>query len=105
MINTIITKVVGVTFEGRQVPLSKITQNDKLFLQPEPDNKYDANAIQVIMNKTTLGCITLGYITRVLSKQLSHKIKASHPIEKFVLYGGGDKNFGLKILFYIDNET
>jgi hypothetical protein len=44
----IITRVGGVTFEGRQTILRKIRVGDILELVQEPDNPYDPNAIKVV---------------------------------------------------------
>jgi len=41
------TRVSGVTFEGRQALIARISTNDPCRLQPEPENPYDPNAIAV----------------------------------------------------------
>ncbi|MDZ4655540.1 MAG: single-stranded-DNA-specific exonuclease RecJ [Coriobacteriia bacterium] len=38
------TKLVGVTFEGRQDVVSRLTPGSPLRLERQPDNEYDANA-------------------------------------------------------------
>lgn len=40
-------KVAGVTFDGRQALIARISPNDPCRLQPEPENPYDSNAIAV----------------------------------------------------------
>ena len=40
-------KVAGVTYEGRQSLIAKLSTNDPCRLVPEPTNPYDENAIAV----------------------------------------------------------
>lgn len=41
------TKVSGVTFEGRQALIARISPNDPCRIVPEPENPYDSNALAV----------------------------------------------------------
>ena len=43
----LLSKVAGVTFEGRQDIIDQMTLTDLIQLRPEPQNKYDPNAIAV----------------------------------------------------------
>jgi len=45
------TNVVGVTFEGRQREVEKLSTGQRLHLLREPDNPHDTNAIAVLANK------------------------------------------------------
>ncbi len=57
------SKVVGVTYEGRQNVISEINEiTDKLLLMREPDNKYDKNAIGVWVKKYDGTMHNLGYV-------------------------------------------
>ena len=100
--NTITTKVVGVSFEGRQTHISKLTPETKLYLVPEPDNIYDSNAIQVIdENNNRLGYIPKNQALK-LKKKFGENIKEKYDISHFDRYGGGyRKNYGLEITFKI----
>ena len=96
MLNTITMKVVGVSFEGRQTPISELTINNALYLKPEPDNRYDSNAIQVFDENDN----RLGYIPKQFAKLLKNKITDRHKVSEFKRYGGGNrKNYGIEIKF------
>ena len=41
------TKVVGVTFDGRQAVVAKLTMGEEVVLRGELTNPYDRNAIRV----------------------------------------------------------
>ena len=56
----ITTKVVGVTFENRQELIAKLQMGDRVWLQREPFNRYDKNAIKVTRNDGE----KIGYISR-----------------------------------------
>lgn len=45
--NRIMCKVAGVTFEGRQEIIGMMHGNEIVMLIPEPENKFDPNAIAV----------------------------------------------------------
>jgi hypothetical protein len=63
----ITTKVVGVTFEDRQEVIAKLHTGDLVWLDPEPDNIHDPNAVLVTRNNGE----TVGYINRHLAKNLT----------------------------------
>lgn len=88
------SKVVGVTFDGRQNHLANLRPNEKLYLLPEPDNKYDKNAIGVVNEDG----ISLGYINRGLAYSLKGKIVNKQEIQEYQLIGGDGYNYGLMIL-------
>ena len=44
---TLYSKVAGVTFEGRQSVIAEMIGNEQVMLKPEPENKFDPNAIAV----------------------------------------------------------
>jgi len=76
----IVTKIAGVSFEGRQQKILKLKQKDKLELKREPENKYDKNAVAVInpSNKDHLG-----YIERKLAPFISKRLESG---EKFMVF-------------------
>jgi len=65
------TRVVGVTFEGRQSVIVRLTYGNKLYLVREPDNPHDSNAIKVVWEKTGE---QVGYINKNLAKDIAHII-------------------------------
>ncbi|MGR4064937.1 MAG: helicase-related protein [Vulcanimicrobiaceae bacterium] len=60
------TKVVGVTFEGRQDTIAGLRDGSELELAREPANPYDPNAIAV-----RFGNLQLGYIKKEIAKHLA----------------------------------
>lgn len=54
------TKVVGSTFCGGQELLHLIEPGQDIQLIPEPDNKYDPNAVQVFISEND----RLGYVPK-----------------------------------------
>jgi hypothetical protein len=64
------TKVNGVTFEGRQAILSELVGNEPCRLRPEPENKYDTNAIAVDIVLRDEIC-HVGYIPKEVAKLIN----------------------------------
>ena len=57
----ITTKVVGVSFEGRQEVVAKLQMGDRIWLEREPFNPYDVNAIRVTRNNgEQIGYLKIG---------------------------------------------
>lgn len=63
----ITTKLVGVTFEDRQEVIAKLHTGDLVWLDPEPDNPHDSNAVLVTRNNGE----SIGYLNRHLAKNLA----------------------------------
>ena len=66
------TKVVGVSFEGRQEVLACLKMGDRIWLEMEPNNRYDHNAIKVSRSNGE----QIGYLSRYLAASLSPYFKA-----------------------------
>ena len=66
------TKVVGVTFEGRQEVVARMQIGDKIWLEMEPDNPYDKNAIKVCRENGE----QIGYLSRHLVADIVHYFRA-----------------------------
>lgn len=100
LIYTFHTKVVGSTFCGGQELLKMIEPGQKVQLVPEPDNKYDKNAIQIyISDNDRLGYIpkeTAPIIHEEWSKQRILKVEVAE------ITGKGKANLGanLKVEVY-----
>lgn len=62
----ITTKVAGVTFEGRQAIVEKLTGDEPCRIVPEPTNNYDKNALAVQVALPD-GIAHIGYIPRDLA--------------------------------------
>lgn len=98
------SKVVGSTFCGGQdIIKNELSEKDELKLIPEPDNKFDKNAIMVFWKDKRIG---------YLPKETSEKIQDD--LEKYTLQAfvseitGKDKNnAGCNIIIYVmkDEES
>ena len=64
------TKVVGVTFDGRQEGLVGLEQGEELSLVREPDNPHDPNAIAVLR----AGGVRIGYLKRLIAAAIAPEI-------------------------------
>lgn len=60
------TKVVGVSYEGRQEVVARLQVGDRVWLEREADNPFDANAIKVCRSNGE----QFGYLNRYLAANL-----------------------------------
>lgn len=98
----IITKVVGVTFEGRQQVVAQLSTGEPVWLTREPQNPYDANAIRVQRANGQ----QIGYINRALAAKLApcfDRYGAAVPANVLNVTGGHDafSNRGVDIGFQV----
>jgi len=89
------TKIVGVSFEGRQDIVAGLRPNDRLTLERQPDNPQDPNAIAVLY-----GNLQLGYIRAEHAVHLAPNLDAGVTYRSHVtsLTGGGDRHRGVNIV-------
>jgi len=90
----ITTKVVGVTFEGRQEVVACLRRGDRVWLDREPTNPYDHNAITVCRENGS----QIGYLNRTLAGSLNPLFKAyGYPVKGRVtlLTGGSYDGYSL----------
>jgi single-stranded-DNA-specific exonuclease len=80
------SKLVGVSFEGRQDVISGLRVGSELELERQPENPYDPNAIAV-----HYGNLQVGYIRREISAHLAPRIDAGARYRAHIasLTGGG----------------
>jgi single-stranded-DNA-specific exonuclease len=64
---TLVTRVVGVTYEGRQRVVAQLIKGETIFLVRDPDNLYDPNAIKVMRGTGQ----QLGYLNRELAARIT----------------------------------
>jgi hypothetical protein len=101
----ILCRVAGVTFDGRQEIIGMMHGNEDVMLIPEPDNKYDENAIAVwVAFPTESGHekAQIGYLPRDVAASVAPIIEGEKILCKvdeitggFELYGGDTANFGV----------
>jgi single-stranded-DNA-specific exonuclease len=90
----IITRVVGVTFNGRQRVIARLTMGEEILLKREPTNPYDYNAICV----ERLNGHQIGYINRHLAATLAPFFDAHHsPVRGRVQYLTGSLSYGYSL--------
>lgn len=94
------TKVVGVTYEGRQSIVALLSVGEEVQLVREPDNPYDKNAIKVV--RKTGQCF--GYINRDLASGFAKKFDDyGKPVEAVIISitkgYSSDSNIGVTIQF------
>jgi hypothetical protein len=99
---TIYTKVVGVTFDGRQSVIKQLAAGEHLLLKREPYNRYDPNAIQV----ERLNGAQLGYLSKDLVRELApffDKVggTANATVKELVGDYGRGYNLGVRIAFSV----
>ncbi|MBD5657087.1 MAG: DEAD/DEAH box helicase, partial [Candidatus Eremiobacteraeota bacterium] len=88
------TKIVGVSFEGRQNVVGGLEAGDALELVREPENAFDGAAIAV-----RFGTLQLGFIRREIARRLAPNIDGGDRYTATVgsITGGGDRNVGVNI--------
>ena len=96
------TKVVGVTFEGRQMVVAQLRAGEGVLLRREPFNPYDSNAISVEREAGE----QIGYIDKCLAAKVAPEFDKNgdsvHAIVKEIT-GGYDaySNRGVIIEFTV----
>jgi hypothetical protein len=92
------SKLVGVTFEGRQAIISTLKGNEPLRVRREAENEYDPNAVAVDV-KVGEELLPIGYIAKDKNLEIAKSLDAGIPVEiKLASLTGGDgKSFGVNI--------
>lgn len=97
------TRVSGVTFEGRQSLIAKLTGNEPCRLQPEPTNKFDPNALAVMV-----ACNNevwhIGYVPKEIAAEIAPyldgealMVKIAEITGGFELNDGGTAAYGVRL--------
>jgi single-stranded-DNA-specific exonuclease len=96
------TKLVGVSFEGRQDTIAGLRVGTDLTLQRQPGNQFDANALAV-----HYGALQLGFVRKEIAKHLAPLIDSGARYRARIesLTGGGDRNRGVNIYMWRDAEA
>lgn len=99
---TIVTRVVGVTFDNRQEVIARLSEGERVSLIREPDNAFDPDAVKVVRWDHK----QIGYLDREVVKILAPKMDFyKRPIIATVkrLIGGcySGSSLGLMVRFYL----
>jgi single-stranded-DNA-specific exonuclease len=88
------TKVVGVSFEGRQNLVAGLAPGDPLELVREPENPHDPNALAV-----HYGRLQLGYLRREIALRIAPNVDAGERYTATVasVTGGGERHTGVNV--------
>jgi single-stranded-DNA-specific exonuclease len=88
------TKIVGVTFEGRQDSIAGMEPGRELELVRQPQNAFDANAIAV-----HYGRLQLGFLKKAIAARIAPNIDAGERYRAEVKHvtGGGTRSVGVNI--------
>jgi single-stranded-DNA-specific exonuclease len=88
------TKVVGVTFEGRQDVVGGVREGAALELRRDPGNAYDSNAIGV-----WFGALQLGFLKREIALRVAPNIDGGerYTAEVTAVTGGGTRSVGINV--------
>ncbi len=97
------TRVTGVTYEGRQSIISKMSSAEPITIRRDRFNKHDRNAIG-IYNKYNQ---QIGWIPREIAAELAPKMDAGAQFSAKInkILGGNGYNYGLEILISNDGHN
>jgi single-stranded-DNA-specific exonuclease len=88
------TKVVGVTFEGRQDIVSSLRPGEALELRRDAANLHDPNAIGV-----WYGSLQLGFVRREIAARIAPNVDGGerYAAQVTAVTGGGTRSFGINV--------
>lgn len=103
------SKLVGVSFEGRQEVIATLTGDEQLRFRREPENEYDSNAtavdVKVVTGKTKIKWLPIGYIAKDNNAELAMVLDSGKhaSIKLSEITGDGEtKHYGVNV--YIEYE-
>ena len=101
------SKIAGVTYTNadgsqRQKIVTKCSLGERLRLEREPNNPYDANAIKLLR----LNGEQIGYVTARLATDLAQYVDSGVQMEVRIteFTGGGEKTHGVNIEFRFEDD-
>lgn len=84
----LITKVTGVTFEGRQEIIKRLVGNEPCKIVAEPSNRYDPNALAVLVAYD--GQVHhVGYVPREIAAEIAPHLEGEDTLAQLVEVNGG----------------
>lgn len=96
MTTTLMVKVAGVTYEGRQAYLAALKGDEPCRIIAEPDNPFDANALAVHIAMHDGNVRHCGFVPRDLAARIAPLLEGEPLMVKIDrVLGGGDFNYGL----------
>ena len=108
---TLTSKVAGVTYENRQEVIAQLRGNEPCRIVPEPDNKYDKNALAVHVAVAPGQVAHVGYLPRELAAQVAPWLEEEAVMAELLEITGGFEtsegytaSYGLRIRVEIPDE-
>lgn len=105
-------RVAGTTFEGRQAYLAKLRGGEAVQIRPEPENKWDKNALAIHVAMPDGTVAHCGFIPRELAAELAPLLDGESVIctvdsitGGFELRDGDYANLGLTIKLSLPDIT
>jgi single-stranded-DNA-specific exonuclease len=97
------SKIVGVSFEGRQDIIKTLKLGQKLRLIAEPENPYDPNAIKVMTEDGKQA----GYLSREMAEMIAEGIRKGITYDCKVngVTGEGKNTLGANITIMRENGS
>jgi hypothetical protein len=92
------SKLVGVSFNNRQINLKNVVEGQELFFKHEKNNPHDENAVLVYADAEMTK--ELGHLNRKMAKKVCQRIATGVPQQIFAKQRTGEdypKRFGLNI--------
>lgn len=89
MAKILVTKVAGVTYEGRQEYIDQMTLDTPIRIVPEPHNPYDANALAVHAALAEKAIVHVGYIPRDMAARVAPYLDGEQIMAKVREITGG----------------
>ena len=89
MARTLICKVAGVSYENRQDVIGQLIGNEPCRIMPEPENKYDPNALAVHVAVAPGQIAHVGYVPRELAAQIAPHLEGEAVMVDLLEITGG----------------
>ena len=89
MTRTIITKVAGVTYEGRQDVIAKLHGDEPCRIVPEPTNPHDKNALAVMVAVAPGEVKHVGFVPRHLAAEIAPFLEGEQVMCELLEVTGG----------------
>lgn len=92
------SKIVGVTFEGRQAVIATLKGKEPLRVRREPENEYDKRAVAVDVLKGE-EWLPIGYIAKDKNEDICNTLDAGKDVFISIgsITGGKDKSYGINV--------
>lgn len=89
-------RLSGVTYEGRQSVIARISEHDSIYLERDYQNRFDENAIGVFHYKGA----SIGWIPREVARMLAPQMDEGATIHAKILriVGGNDLSYGVEVV-------